>query len=350
MIHFQEPLPPFSYETMEVTFDNHDAGITLAGTITKPQNNPKAPCILLISGMGPTNRDGNSMYGHKLFLLLADFLTKQGYATLRFDKRGIGGSTGSFNPQITINDLAQDAQAGLEYLKSLEFIDQSRIGLLGNSEGGLIASLLASQRNDIHSFISLAGAVANDPKILAQQIKTQLGFDGASSRLQNAMEQLMEKIFTMIKNNADIQETEAELLKLATDALHALSEDIEQEAEQYIFAVSLKNLSSKIAFYNGPYYRSILNQNIKSMLQKIACPFLALYGDKDFMAPELMIPYIENIMDKSNNKEYQVLDTPGINHAFQPCKTGALSEYASIKETIDPRVLNIINEWLEKQF
>jgi pimeloyl-ACP methyl ester carboxylesterase len=346
MIHFQEPIPPFSYETIDITFDNHKAGITLAGTITKPQNSIKAPCILLLSGMGPTNRNGD-MFGHKLYLVLADFLTKQGFVTLRYDKRGVGSSTGAFDSQVTINDLAQDAQAGLEYLKSLTFINQNRISILGHSEGGLISSLLASQDNNIRCFISLAGAVTNDPKILAQQIKTQLNFDGASSACQNAMKELFEQVFTIIKNNPDIQKAESELFNLATQALQKLPNGTEQEAEKYHFAVSLKNLPSKIAFYNGPYYRSILGLDMKSMLQKIECPFLALYGLKGFMTPELMLPYIKNII-KAKYTNSELLAIQGINHAFQPCQTGALSEYAIIKETIDLEVLKIINQWFLK--
>lgn len=348
MKHFQEPNAPFPYQVHEVTFTNESANITLSGTLTKPSTHQQLPAVILIAGMGPVDRDGN-MFGHKLYLVLADYLTRQGIAVLRFDKRGVAKSTGSFGPQVTTRDLADDVLAGIGYLKNRDDIDPKRIGLVGVSEGGLITSMLAGQSDDVAFAVCMAPAIANSPEVLAQQIATQLRMDGASDELINAMRTLTADMLTIVRDEQDPLKAEQLLHEKATQVLHALPESLQQEAERYPFATSLNNMTIKIQVFNSPWYRWILKQDMHAILSAIKVPLLVLYGEHDFMAPHLMVPIITQAVHNTDNDQYTIMTLPKLNHAFQTCTTGALSEYATLEETIAPSVLDLIGNWVNKQ-
>lgn len=348
MKHFQEPHAPFPYEVHEVTFTNESTGITLSGTLTKPSTEEPLSAVILIAGMGPVDRDGN-MFGHKLYLVLADYLTRQGIAVLRFDKRGVGRSTGSFGPQVTTRDLTDDVLTGIDYLKTRNDINRKHIGLVGVSEGGLIASMLAGQSDDVAFAVCMAPAVANSPDVLAQQIAVQLRMDGASDELINIMRPLTADMLTIVRGEKDPIKAEQLLHEMATQVLHALPESLHQEAEKYPFATSLKNMAIKIQIFNSPWYRWILAQDMHTMLHAIKAPLLVLYGERDFMAPDLMVPIITQAVNNAGNDQYTIMTLPKLNHAFQTCTTGALSEYALLEETIAPSVLELIGDWIKKQ-
>lgn len=346
MKHVQEPSAPFPYEVHEVTFINESANITLSGTLTKPSTTEPSAVVILIAGMGAIDRNGN-MFGHKLYLVLADYLTRQGIAVLRFDKRGVGASTGSFGLQVTTRDLADDVLAGIDYLKTRGDIDHKHIGLIGVSEGGLIASMLAGQSKDVAFAVCMAPAVANNPRILAEQIATQLRMDGASDELINAMRTLTADLLTMVCAEQDPIKAERLLHETAMQALHALPEEVQQEAEKYPFAISLKNMAMKIQVFNSLWYRWLLMQDMEAILRDIQAPLLVLYGERDFMAPHLMRPIITQAMKAAHNDNYTMIMLPNLNHAFQTCVTGALSEYATNKETIAPVALALIGDWIK---
>ena len=343
--HPQEPMPPFPYDEQDVTFYNEDADITLAGTFTKPKGQGCFPVVILIAGMGATIRDGN-MYGHKIYYVIADFLTRLGIAVLRFDKRGVGQSTGIFSMDVTPRDLADDVLAGIAYLKTRNDIDQSCIGLIGHSEGGLIASLLASELKDIAFVVSLAGAVASSPAALSAQTAVQLRLDGASSELIDIMQNATEQLLTIVKNESNSDVAAQKLNDFVTDFLHKLPDELKTEAIKYPFAISQTNATMKLKTFNSLWYRWFLAQDVCQILSRIAVPFLTLYGERDFMAPSLMIPMIKQVMQRSGNSDYACLAMPDLNHAFQTCETGALAEYATIQETISPNVLKLVGDWI----
>jgi pimeloyl-ACP methyl ester carboxylesterase len=343
--HPQEPVPPYPYAVHEVTYRNEAADITLAGTLTTPNSDGPFATVILIAGMGAVNRDG-MMYGHKLYFVLADYLTRRGIAVLRVDKRGIGASTGSFGMQVTSRDLADDVLAGVNYLKTRVDVDRTRIGLVGISEGGFIASLLAAESDDIAYVISMAGAVGNSPELLAEQTALQLRFDGASSALIITMQQLTQEILTIVRNEPDAEQAENMLNELVTARLHLLPQELQQEATRYPFAISPTNAPVKIKVFNSPWYRWLLAQNMDQILQSIRVPLLAMYGERDFMAPHLMLPHIEQALQKGGNLDYTLIAMPSLNHAFQTCVTGALAEYATITETISPTALTTIGDWI----
>lgn len=343
--HPQEPVPPFPYNVQHVTYRNETADITLAGTLTTPQAQEPAPAVILIAGMGAIDRDG-MMYGHKLYLVLADYLTRRGIAVLRVDKRGVGASTGTFGMHVTSGDLADDVLAGIAYLKAHTAIDPAQIGLIGVSEGGMIASMLAGESPDVAFVVSMAGALANSPAILAEQTAIQLRADGASNELVTAMRTLTTKLLTIVRNESNTEIAEQELTATVTAYLDELPEALRIEAAKYPFAISPANASMKVKFYNCPWYRWILAQDMNEMLRRIQVPLLALYGERDFMAPHLMIPLVEHAMQQAHNKDYTIRAMPHLNHAFQTCVTGSLAEYATITETIAPAVLTIIGDWV----
>lgn len=345
--HPQEPIAPFAYNSEDVIYRNETADITLAGTLTTPKSKSRFPAVILIAGMGPVNRDG-MMYGHKLYLVLADYLTKLGIAVLRYDKRGVGASGGTLSAETTSRDLADDVLAGIIYLKTRHDINPQNIGLIGVSEGGFIASLLAGESADVAFAVSMAGAVANDPALLAEQTATQLRADGASQDLINAMRALMNAIYADIKYQQPLSETTHIILQKVQAFLNALPQEVQDEAAQYPFAVSTHNAAAKINYLNSPWYRWLLTQDMQAILRRISVPYLALYGERDFMAPHIMLPFIEQALKEGTNDDWTLLAVPNLNHAFQTCTTGALAEYATTEETIAPYALEIIGNWIKK--
>lgn len=346
--HPQEPIPPFPYNVKEVFYHNKVANITLAGTLTTPHGDGPFPAVVLIAGMGAVNRDG-MMYGHKLYLVIADYLTRQGIAVLRFDKRGVGASTGSFGPHVTSYDLAQDVEAGIEFLKKQTSINSRCIGLIGVSEGGFIASLIASRSSDISYVVSMAGAVENDPALLAKQTARQLYFDGASQALIANVQDLVEKMLRTVRNEPDSKRAEQILEELVNSHMQDMPKALQDEATLYPFALSSKNASMKIALFNSPWYRCLLAHDMYATLKSIRIPFLALYGERDFMTSEHMLAHLNDALQEGNNRDHTILVMQGLNHAFQHCTTGALSEYATITETVAPEALTTIGDWITKR-
>ena len=341
----QEPLPPFPYSVKEVAYNNEKADITIAGTLTTPNTKGPFSAVILIAGMGAADRD-KTMFGHKPYLVLADYLTRRGIAVLRIDKRGVGGSSGTFDMNVTSRDLANDVLAGIKYLKTQNNIDHTRIGLIGSSEGGMIASLLASESNNVAFIVSMAGAVGNNPKLLAQQIARQLSYDGASEALIINTQSIIQELLTIVRDEPNSKIAEKKLNEFVTKQLNSLSKAILNEAKKYPFAVSEENASSMIKVYNSPWYRWILAQNMDHILSNIYVPMLAMYGERDFMAPDLMIPLIKQVLQKTENCDFTLLAMPDLNHSFQTCKTGSLTEYATVTETIAPSVLEVIGDWI----
>jgi len=332
-----------NYDIENVVYRNEKANITLAATITKPKGNGPFPAVIMISGMGAVGRDGE-MYGHKRYAVIAEYLTQQGLAVLRFDKRGVGQSTGVFGMDVTCRDLADDVLAGITYLKTRTDINQNQIGLIGHSEGGLIASLLATELPDVAFVVSMAGAVASSPAILSAQTAVQLKLDGAPAELVDIMRNGTEQLLNIVKHEPNSEVAANLLSDYVAKFLQDLPENIKLEAAKYPFAISPANANMKINFFNSPYYRWFLEYDMDAMLSKIKVPYLALYCEKDFMAPSLMVPIIETGLQKADNQDYEIVILPNLNHSFQTCKTGALAEYAIIQETIAPSVLKLISD------
>lgn len=331
----QEPTKPYPYYSEEVKFENTKDKIVLAGTLTLPKKNGKFPAVILISGSGPQNRD-EELLGHKPFLVLADHLTKNGIAVLRFDDRGTAKSTGNFKDATTF-DFATDVEYAIKYLQTRKEINKNSIGLIGHSEGGIIAPLIASENKDINFIVLMAGSSLRGDKLLLLQkykIETQMGINQQ-----------------VIENNQQIFAGAYEII---------LNENLEKEVlldtlSQYFISKYGKALpeNQKNALINqltSTWMINFIRLDPVVYLEKVTCPILAINGNKDLQVPSKEnLEVIENIFKKSENTKVKIKELEDLNHLFQECETGATSEYATIEQTISPIALKEILNWINIQ-
>ena len=334
----QEPKPPFPYDAEEVSCENSDAGITLAGTFTKPKSGGPFPALLLITGSGPQNRD-EELFGHKPFLVIADYLTRRGIAVLRVDDRGTGKSTGVFG-MATTKDFAGDVRAGIRYLKSRSDVDVKKIGLLGHSEGGIIAPMVASDSKDVAFIVMMAGPSLPGEQILYLQdslISTAMGIPPAEITKEL---RLNRALYSLIRTESDSTKLQQEIRSAVKESMSADSATIGKVNEEAVNA-AVKQLTS-------PWFRFFVTYDPIPALEKVTCPILALDGSRDLQVPaQQNVAGLERAFKASGNKNATAKLLPGLNHLFQKAETGAPLEYAKIEETINPEALKVIGDWIE---
>jgi len=337
----------------DVSYNNEKAGITLAGTLTLPKTTELHPAVLLITGYGKQERD--CQYGHKKFKVLAEYLTNLGLAVLRYDKRGAGKSTGIYNYDITSPELADDAIAGIEYLKSRNDIDPNKIGVIGHSEGGMIAAMIASERSDLAFMVSLAGLPRTSLSFVQEQTELQLRADGASEELINQNLKLKEQLYIVtLENNSDREISKQKMQALFDKFWQELPEKLKQEsldgAGKFIFAMTSENAKAHIGCFNSLSYRYFFNHDPARFFKKITIPVLALNGSLDFIViANKALPAIAQSLEKAGNKDVTIKEIPNVNHTLQTCKTGAISEFATLTEPISPALLEIVGNWICKR-
>ncbi|HBY05753.1 MAG: hypothetical protein UV38_C0001G0053 [candidate division TM6 bacterium GW2011_GWE2_42_60] len=344
VVHFQEPKPPFPYRSEEVTYFNEQAGIELAGTLTLPVAKGSYSAVILIAGMGPNDRD-YTMLGHKPFFVLADYLTRRGIAVLRFDKRGIGLSSGVFDLSLTSEDFAQDVLSGIAYLKTRTDLSIKNIGLIGHSEGGMIAPMVAAQSPEVAFLVLMGGVAVTSVDLVVEQVAMQFRADGASQSMV-AHDRLVRAALL----NAAMQENKQRLQEIIARYWEGLSDTLKHEAEQLPFAITEANAAETIAFFVSPWYRFFLTHDPRVVLQQITVPLLALNGDLDFIvSSSIALSVIAEALREANNTHFSVRELPSMNHWFQTCKTGAFAEYGELAETISETVLKIVGDWIINQ-
>ena len=328
----QRPRPPFPYYTEEVKIVNRESGDTLAGSLTRPKEKGKYPVVVLISGSGPEDRD-ETVFAHKPFLLLADYLTRKGFAVLRCDDRGTGASTGDYST-ATPDDFASDIRAEVKYLRSRKDIARKQVGLLGHSEGGIIAPMVAASDRKI-SFIILMAAPAIDLfDLLLAQDSIAAKAEGSKRKEIDEMITTNTRLFDIVKSSADSLEAARRMVDYL-DSAGASDREIE---------ASLRQLGT-------PWMRWYIGYDPAVHLKSLRCPVLALNGEKDVQVPaELNLPKIAEVLTASGNVPYSTVVCPGLNHLFQPCVKCNGSEYVDLETTMDPIVLQTIGEWMETLF
>ena len=338
----QEPQPPYPYEETEVVFKNPTAGNSLAGTLTIPNSKKGVfPAAILITGSGPQNRNEEIM-GHKPFLVLADYLTRHGIAVLRYDDRGIGKSNGDFQ-SATTSDFATDASAAFDFLKSQNGIDTSHIGLIGHSEGGMIAPMVASERNDVGFIVLLAGPGLTGEQILHMQSALIAKADSANDKDIETVKKLNSDIYTILKKNSDNTKASEKITKV----IHSYNKKLSPEKKED--NLSDKEIEVQIQTLTSPWFRYFLTFDPAYYLTKVTCPLFALNGSLDLQVPSKEnLNAIERAMIFGGNSHYTIEEVQGVNHLFQTAKTGAPSEYSKIEETISPLVLEKITDWILK--
>lgn len=339
----QVPKKPYPYIEEEVIYENKDAEITLAGTLTLPSGNAPFPVILLISGSGPQDRN-ETIYNHRPFLVLADYLTRQGIAVLRVDDRGVGESTGDFS-QATSVDFASDVLAGIEYLKTRKEINPEQIGLIGHSEGGLIAPMVAVKSLDVAFIILMAGTGLTGEEILYLQGALISRAMGVSEEDIAKNRQFNEKIFSLIKEEKDEKTIEEKLHQMfMADWAELNDEEKSRIGDPEVF------LKAQLQSLLSPWLKFFLTYDPKPTLSKVKCPVLAINGEKDLQVPpKENLSAIEEALVAGGNKNFTVKELPGLNHLFQTAQTGLPAEYVKIEETISPVALKIIGDWIFEQ-
>lgn len=343
LVRPQEPKKPYSYYEEEVTFENAPAGITLAGTLTLPSKEGNFPAVILITGSGPQNRDEELM-GHKPFLVLSDYLTKNGIAVLRFDDRGTGASKGDFKTATSV-DLSTDVSAGVSYLLSRKEINKKKIGLIGHSEGGIIAPMVANSSKNVAFIVLLAGTgIPGDQLLLLQQelIGKASGLsdeDLKKARMINlGAYELVEKANTTDQLKVDMTNYIKKSLAESGNAFKP-----EGMTEDDFVKLQVDQITS-------PWMLYFIKYNPAGALEKVRCPVLALNGEKDLQVPpKENLGAIKNALAKGGNKKVTAIELPGLNHLFQECKTGSPAEYGTIEQTFSPTALTEILKWIQIQ-
>ena len=334
LVRPQNPKKPYPYREEEVTFVNPKAQISLAGTLTIPSGQGPFPAAILIAGSGPHDRDEN-VAGHRPFLVLADHLTRKGVAVLRYDKRGIGKSTGKYD-QATTEDFASDATAALDYLKSRKEINSKRIGLIGHSEGGLIAPMIASRSSDVAWIVLLAAPGLKGEQIMLLQSELILkaaGFD--DERIARARDFNLQS-YALARKERDPEVLETKLADLV-------------DSTGMSTTLPPTMLKPQAQMMTSPWFRFFLDYDPVPALKKTQCPVLAINGDKDLqIASKENLVQIENALREGGNKDFQTHELAGLNHLFQHAPTGSPSEYGGIQETFAPEALTFVSDWILK--
>jgi pimeloyl-ACP methyl ester carboxylesterase len=335
----QEPIPPFPYYSEEVTFANQPAGITLTGTLTLPKKEGVFPVVVLITGSGPQNRD-EEVFGHKPFLVIADYLTRNGIAVLRYDDRGVGKSTGNFQTALT-PDLASDVESAIAYLKTRKEIDKKKIGLIGHSEGGMIAPMVASKSKEVRFIVMLAGTGMRGDQLLLLQQELIGRASGAPEKELEMWREVSKKGMEMVLQNPDPQAIKQELTQLLTEAQQKDSTKQKEAVDALV--------NQQISQMTAPWMLFFMKYDPLPALSKVKCPVLVLSGEKDLQVPpKENVPAIESALKKGGNKKVTVQIFPGLNHLFQECKTGIPGEYGTIEQTIAPAVLETTANWIKQ--
>jgi hypothetical protein len=325
----QNPVKPYPYREEEVSYANPVASITLAATLTIPPGKGPFPAVLLITGSGPQDRD-EALMGHRPFLVLSDYLTRHGIAVLRADDRGVGKSGGNFAAGTTA-DFATDAEAGVAYLKQRPEVDPHKIGLIGHSEGGIIAPMVAARNPSVAFIVMLAGSgVPGDQILMAQsRLIAEAGGQSPAEAEKDAKEE--REVLALVKNEKDSVTLQSDLRK----KLAGKGTDAQVDAQ-------IKELTS-------PWFQFFLAYDPAGALRKVQCPVLALNGEKDLQVPPtLNLPAIHQALQEGGNKHFETDELPGLNHLFQTARTGAPSEYAEIEETMSPVALEKMAGWILK--
>jgi pimeloyl-ACP methyl ester carboxylesterase len=333
----QEPKPPFPYQSRDVTYPSGD--ITLAGTLTIPADPGPHPAAVLISGSGPQDRDEGIM-GHKPFLVLADHLTRHGIAVLRADDRGVGESTGSF-ADATTEDFAADAAAGIAYLETLAEIDSKRIGLVGHSEGGITAPMVAARSNEVAFIVLMAGVGVPMDQLLRAQSRLLLKANGADDEYIARNERLSTRMFAIAKAEPDAATREAKLRDATKTFADSLSVGGAPSDEDRA------SLERGVAMLATPWMHFLLNYDPAATLRRVKAPVLAINGELDLQVPPSQnLPAIQKALADGGNRDVTIVELPKLNHLFQTATTGAPSEYGTIEETMAPIALKTISDWI----
>jgi pimeloyl-ACP methyl ester carboxylesterase len=326
----QYPVPPFPYDAEEVTVAS--GNVELAGTFTHPKQHGPFTAILLVTGSGPQDRD-ETVFNQKPFLVISDYLTRAGYAVLRLDDRGTARSTGSFRA-AGLAEFTDDALAAVAWLKARPDVDGRRIGILGHSEGGMVGPLAAVRSSDVSFVIMLAGPAEPFDQLLIEQQAGFMRVSGATEAVIDANSELSRQAFAILGQEPDDAKARERLQQLSS----SLKEKQPELASQFL---------AGIPRLLTPEVRSLFAYSAAQTLGKLRCPVLALFGGKDLQVPaDSNLRAAAAAFTAGKVPAFTLVKLPGLNHLFQTARTGNVTEYGQSEETISPRALETIGDWL----
>ena len=342
----QTPKPPFDYDSEDFKVQassidfKYSNDVVLAGTLTVPTGNGPFPTVILTSGSGPQDRD-ETIFEHRPFLVIADYLTKKGFAVVRYDDRGIGESKGSFIDATTA-DLADDLEVVFEWAKKDPKIDSKKIVLVGHSEGGIIGPIVASRNADVAGVVLLAGTGVPGREIVLNQTREIAAVAGLPENVLDLQDKLLRLVINRSKEGLPMDE----------DFLGSLNDVFADLSEEQRLEFGLNDVATKtILTFESKWMKYFLEFNPAITLSKTRCPVLSLIGGNDLQVDfRLNMPAIKLAMDEGRNQDFTQVLLPGLNHLFQKCETGSPSNYVTIEQTLDDSLLIQLSSWLESRF
>lgn len=331
----QTPRPPFYYHIEEVSFRNEKEGNELAGTITTPKDRKNFPIVVMITGSGAQDRD-ETLFEHKPFWVIADYFAKNGIGALRLDDRGVGGSTAG-KKDATSADFSTDIEAAVNFLKKRGY---NNIGLLGHSEGGMIAPIVATNSKDVKFIVAMAGPGIPIQQLMVLQTKEVMQSGGASKEDIDKSKKEATEIYQFMNNYAGTN----------------FKADLEVKIKELISANEPSNkdsisaiINSQVSMLSSAWFRYFLKFDPAIYIQQLKIPVFAINGEKDVqVTPEENLAGWKTLLEKAGNKNFEVKEIPGLNHLFQDATTGSPSEYGTIEQTISPKVLELMKNWILK--
>ena len=343
----QNPKPPYAYRSEDIIYYNSDSSIRYGATITIPNGKGPFPAVLLITGSGQQNRD-EEILEHRPFAVIADHLTRNGYIVMRVDDRGMGQTTGDLI-HATSRDFANDAEVSLEHLIKRREVNRQRVGLLGHSEGGMIAQMIAAERKDIYFLISLAGPGEKVLKLMTDQNEAVLSKNGMSKKYIDHYLQLYQKLIPVIINAGSEQAARSAALKEVNTWVKATDKNI------VAATTGIKNEETTKEFINAfvptmysSWFRYFFAYDPDANLRKLNSKILALNGSEDIQViAKTNLASMKSSLQNGRSKDFTMKELKGLNHLFQHCTTCTVQEYGQLEETIAPEVLETIASWLK---
>lgn len=338
----QEPKAPFPYQIEEVSFLNPVEKNTLTGTLTLPEGKGPFPAAILISGSGQQNRD-SEVFGHKPFWIIADYLTRNGIAVLRFDDRGVGGSEGEL-AQATSENFADDVRGGINLLLKRKDIHPKKIGLIGHSEGGMIAPIAASKSKEVSWMVLMAGLGTSGEQVLIDQTELISKASGMEDEMIQQTLSTNKSLYDVVKNASNPEEKREQLTLLLTETF-----DTNPETASLTDAQKNQLMNAQLAMLESPWFAYFLKYNPEKFLTGFKKPVLVINGTLDLQVPyEANTGGIQQALEKGGNKQVTVKVFENMNHLFQYAETGNISEYEEIETTFEPEVLEVLSKWINQ--
>jgi len=333
----QMPTKPYSYRVEKVQFKGPHEDVTLAGTLTIPSKGARA-AVVLVSGSGPQDRD-ETIFGHKPFWVIADHFARHGIATLRYDDRGVGESTGDFSTATSL-DFAKDSESALNYLSTRDELQSVVLGLCGHSEGGLLAPLVAARNNRVGFIVLLAAPGVNGEKIILSQSPLLMRAQGVDEATLQKQSKVQEVVLGMIRDSAP---DDPEFLD------RRFREIFGDEVPESELAALIETAKANVEQKSTAWLRTFLTLEPAEALVNVECPVLALNGGKDLQVEAtLNLPKIKAALKEGGNENVETVLYPGLNHLFQQCDSGSVAEYGIIEETFNIVPLQKMTEWILK--